>query len=741
MNLAPLLAGAEGTLAMIQSAKVRLVPLPKDTILGILAFRGIAEACDAAVPILELDPSAIELIPGRMIDLARSVPAFASQLSLFDELHPSSDTPDLLVVEFAGEDLGPLQDCTRRLGRLMGSSRPYLIADTPERQKQVWSVRKVGLGLLASAPGERKTVSFIEDLSVPVEQLGTFVREMDRIFKSRGTRAEYYAHASAGCLHIRPLLDLKSIDGVASLRLIASEAIQLTIRLGGSVSGEHGMGMARSEWMSQLYGDRIMTAFRLLKNAADPRGSLNPGKILDPPKMDENLRYGTSYQAHIWSENLNFKEKGNLVGAIELCNGAGVCRKLDGVMCPSFQATREEMHSTRGRANLLRAMISHPSGASDLPEINRSVFGALDLCLACKGCKAECPSAVDMAKLKYEFLHHYYQSHRRRLRDYIFAFIGPLARIGQPFVGIINPLLRWRPIKALAEKWLGISARRQFPVFSAQSFHQMLSEDEDLTREMDSSKACLLLPDAFLEYMYPEVGIAAVRVLRASGYNVCILPVIGAGRTMLSKGFLDQARSQARRVIDAVERLDPEGKLPVVGLEPSEIYTLRDEFLNLLPGDPRVASLTQRAWMIDEFLVRPAEDGRPRLRITGTPTSQSLMPVQLHGHCYQKAQGPGPDGYATGTAATQNMLEMCGYAVATLNTGCCGMAGAFGYEVEHYDLSIKVGELSLFPSLRDAVSRQPSLVAASGVSCKAQIEDGLGQPAYHPIQLVARVIP
>ena len=742
INLSQLLAGSEGTLAVLRRAKVRLVPLPRHTILGVLAFPGIAQACQAVPGILELGPSAVELIPGILVDLARSVPAFGSQLSIFEGLSPANQSPDWLVVEFSGDEPARLRERVDRLRKMASTSNPVVVAESGEAQKQVWAVRKVGLGLLSSRPGDVRSTAFIEDLSVPVEHLGGFVRELEHIFREHDTVADFYAHASAGCLHIRPMVNLKSVEGVRALRSIAGQAVQLTTRFHGALSGEHGLGLARSEWLGQMYPDEILSAFRLLKDAADPKGLLNPGKILDAPKMDENLRYGASIPSHAWQPRFDFSSQGGLSGAIEMCNGAGVCRKLDGVMCPSFQATREEMHSTRGRANLLREMISLPRESSGLSEISTAVYEALDLCLACKGCKAECPSSVDMAKLRYEFLHHYYQFHRRKIRDYLFAFIGSFAWLGQHFSAVVNPLLGWKTTKNLADKWLGLSAERQFPVLQPRSFHRLAEAMGVGKGEPGKREDVLLLSDLFIEYFQHEVGLAAVRVLSALGYQVRLIPVIGSGRTMISKGFLPEARRHATRLVDAIQRLDPSGQLPVIGLEPSEIYTLRDEYYDLLHGDARLPGLAERCWMIDEFLLRSDDDGGPRLKRLSLNKMNDRQKVLLHGHCYQKAQPLRADGRPVGALASRKMLALCGYEVTEIEGTCCGMAGAFGYEKEHYQLSMDVGELSLFPGLRAACHEtdEEVIIVAAGVSCQAQIKDGVGRVAMHPIQLVAQLI-
>jgi FAD/FMN-containing dehydrogenase/Fe-S oxidoreductase len=726
INLAPLLAGSEGTLGVISRLTLRLVPKPPYTLLGVLTYDSIPEACDAAPDLLTQPVSAIELIPGALIRLARGVPAYASQAS-FVQGEPAA----ILVVEFSGDDPRELHS---RMSCLQDKAAgEVLVAEDEAQQKQIWAVRKVGLGLLLSMPGDRKPLSFIEDISVPVEQLGYYVRSLDRILEKYGTTAEIYAHASAGCLHIRPLLSLKNDKGVRDLRRIAEEAMALGLSLGGATSGEHGEGLARSEWEARQFGPQVMDLFRQLKQVADPQGLCNPGKILDAPPMDRNLRFGADYQTRIWPTGIDFTRQDGLDGAIEMCNGAGVCRKDGGVMCPSFQATREEMHSTRGRANLLRAMISGAFPSQPMAE--KAVAQALDLCLACKGCKAECPSAVDVAKLKYEFSDHYYQGHRRRLRDYLFAYIDRLAPAARLFAPLLNSLLDAGIVRASGERWFGLAQERRFPRFAGLNRPRLPLGTGDQKRASGETSV-LFLTDAFSHYFHPETELAGVRVLERCGERVSLLPLIGAGRTLISKGFLEAARRHARQVLAVIRKIDPSGSLPVVGVEPSEIYTLRDEFLDLFPGDEFVAGLSQRAWMVDEYLLRPGADGRPILaRLPVVQDTGATAPqVWLHGHCYQKAQPPAGDGYPTGVAATTAMLRQRGYQVQVIDAGCCGMAGAFGYEAEHYSISMQVGELALFPALRKAPAG--IIVAATGTSCRSQIQDGTSREAVHPICLV-----
>jgi len=713
INLAPALVGSEGTLVVFKRIKVRLVPKPAHTVLGVLSYASIAEACDATPSLLGLQPSAIELIPQAMIRLARSVPAYARRLSFV-----KGDPEAIMIVEFAGDTQSEAESQLDKLGT--GIVRAVSLAE----QEQVWGVRKVGLGLLMSRPGDAKPLPFLEDVAVPVDKLGEFVRSFQSILADNDTRGDFYAHASAGCLHVRPLIDLKTARGIEQMRGITRAVMAVANRLGGAMSGEHGDGRSHGEWIDQTFEPEIVETFRQLKLTADPKGLLNPGQVVDPQPMHVNLRYGPQYHADPWLSVLDFGNQDGLGGAIEMCNGAGVCRKDGGIMCPSFQATREEMHSTRGRANLLRAMIS--TGLPDHADAQAAAHAALDLCLECKGCKAECPSGVDMARLKYDFLHNYYRRHRRPIRDYLFGHIGRLGNVARPFAPLVNLALQTQTGKFLGERLVGLSANRTLPPFKwgRKSVPKFSPAEPDL----------LFLSDPFTENFYPELIQEAFKVLAAAGLKPRLIPVVGAGRTLISKGFLPQARAHARRLLRAIKRLDPTGHLPVVGIEPSEIYTLRDEYLDYLPTVPGVRSLARRTFMLDEFLLRgpdygfaPVDRLRQRTRANGSR-------VLLHGHCYQKTQPPADDGIAIGQQATAALLTGVGYDVEMVDSGCCGMAGSFGYEREHYEISMQIGELALFPAVRSASPDRR--VVASGVSCRAQIASGTGRAAIHPVSLI-----
>jgi FAD/FMN-containing dehydrogenase/Fe-S oxidoreductase len=738
VNMAPLLAGSEGTLAVIRRAAVKLVPRPKHTILAVLAYQSNADACDDVPRLLTHHPSAVELVPQMIIRLARGVPAYARQMGWV-----IGDPAALLVVEFSGEDPSALKDAARRIGDF------FTLAESQEDQARVWNVRKVGLGLLDSSPQSARPVAFIEDCAIPVQRLGEFVREVEKILAAHGTEGGMYAHASAGCLHIRPILDLKTARGVNALRSISEAVLSLTLRLGGAMSSEHGDGLARSEFLEQTYGRELMDAMHLMKRAADPKNILNPGKIIDSPKMDVNLRYGTNYRTRLWETNLSFARNGGLDVAIEQCNGQGLCRKETGVMCPSYQATREEMHSTRGRANLLRALITNYQlqSASITPnnKLTDSVAEALDLCLACKGCKAECPSGVDMAKLKFAFQAEYYKTHRRQLRDYVFGYFHTAAGVAASLAPITNALMEVKAVKNFVAKILGITPHRPFPKFS----QRRARPTTETSRR--AAKRVILLSDTFARYLEPETEQAALDILSACGLDVYVLSVLGAGASFLSKAFIDQARAHAGRVLDLLKEVDPAWELPVIGIEPPEIYTLKHDYVDLHPD--RAEEIQRRAanvWLLDEFLLRSEAFNRLRVanlgQLTASENGSSTSKMYFQPHCHQRAQGPSPDGLPSGTNATLELLRACGYDVELMDTGCCGMAGTFGYEAEHYELSMKVGELKLFPKLRELESarseirdRKPKIVA-SGAACRLQIRQGADVDATHPVLLVANLV-
>ncbi len=733
INLAQIMVGSEGSLGILQNATLRLVPLIPHSKLAVINFESIRQACDMVPEILQLQPAAVELVPRSLIHLAKEVPAYASQLGFI-----TGDPQAILIIEFAHDLPTQIDLQLEALKNIHQLNNQITIAETAQAQKQVWSVRKVGLGILMSRMGDIKPIPFIEDVSIPVEKLGEFIQELELILRNHGTEADIYGHASVGCLHIRPLINLKTLQGKSQLRSIAEAVVDLVLRMRGAVSGEHGNGITRGEWIQRAHGPRIMEAFGALKKASDPDGILNPGKIIDTPRMDQYLRYEQNYHPVAWTPVFAYgtarPDQYQLIEAIEQCNGAGVCRKSAGVMCPSFQATGEEIYSTRGRSNLLRSWVANQFVHQD--EALNAVWEALDKCLACKGCKAECPSSVDMAKLKYEVEQYIYtlRGHHRPVRDYLFGYIDQLAKAGHLITPLGNLVITHPILAGFREKMFGISRYRRLPTLSQRSFHQQAGKL--LSRQPDSQ--CILLMDAFNEFFYPQVGMDAVRVLNTLGIGVKLLKTIGAGRPLISKGFLAQARKHALRLLDEIDAVDPTRTLPVIGLEPSEIYTLKDEFMDLLPQDPRASMLATRAFMMDELLLRPGKNGERYIsKFSRDANRDNRTEVLFHGHCYQKAQPPATDGLPVGVEASVKVLELAGYAVKVIDDGCCGMAGAFGYEREHYQLSRQVGELSLMPAINE---NPQALISAAGISCQAQIQDGTGRKAWHPISLVAQAI-
>lgn len=700
-----LLAGSEGTLAVIRRAKVNLVKKPKHTILGVLAYESIDSACDDVPRLLAFQPSAVELIPQMILRLARGIPAYARETAWV-----KGDPAAALVVEFSGDDLQKIKEDLQRVGSLM------VVAETKADQARIWNTRKMGLGILDSRPQAARPAAFIEDCAVPVENLGAFVREVEKIMRAHRAEGGIYAHASAGCLHIRPVLNLHSGEGIRALRSISEEVFKVVHQLGGSMSSEHGDGIARGEFIEKTYDREVTEAMRLLKRAADPQNILNPKKMFDAPPLDSHLRYGEDYAAQTWTPALHFDHEGGLAGAIEQCNGQGVCRKSTGVMCPSFQATREEANSTRGRANLLRGLISN----YQLPMTD--IFPALDLCLACKGCASECPSGVDMPKLKYEFMNEYFKTHRRPLRDYLFGYFDLAAKWLAPVAPIANYFMKMNWSRKIIARFTGITEKRAFPVFSITKAQRCKVEEKERRGKV------LFLSDVFSRYLEPEVEEAAFKILRAAGYEIQILPLVGAGTSLLSKGLIEAAQKHAEKLLDAI--LAAGEGIPVVGCEPPEISCLKHEYAALLPHRrAEIEALTKRVWLLDEFILR-------NIKLNELIQTHAEEKVFFHPHCHQRAEGLAADGLPSGVSATVEMLKTCGYDVEVSEAGCCGMAGTFGYDAEHYELSMKVGELKLLPTVRATEKR----IASSGSACRLQIQHGTGKESTHPLPLVAKLL-
>jgi Fe-S oxidoreductase len=501
------------------------------------------------------------------------------------------------------------------------------------------------------------------------------------------------------------------------LRALSESVLEIVIRMGGALSGEHGDGLSRSCWNGRLFGPELYAVFQEVKRLFDPEHRLNPGKVVDAPDLLDNWRYGPDYAASSINTHLSFATEGGFTAAVEQCMGMGICRKADGTMCPSFMATRDEEHSTRGRANALRAALSGrlPPGALT----SARMHAVMDLCLECKACKTECPAGVDMAKIKYEFLAHYQAEHGVPMRSWLFGNIQAVSRVAYSVSGVANWMLAQKPVRWLNEKLLGISQHRPLLSFAAQSFRQRFRQSA-----ICNQKSAILFVDTFTNFNHPEIGLAAVKVLAAAGYAAHIVEHGCCGRPMISKGLLDDAKAMAKKNLDVLAPYAEQG-LPIIGLEPSCLLTLRDEYLDLWPDDARAKTVAGRAVLIEEFLSGLAERGE--LPLKWKPEQHRVL---VHGHCYQKS--------LTGTHALLTLLRLPGWEVREIASGCCGLAGSFGYEAEHYALSMTIGEDRLFPAVRAADMQ--TTIAASGMSCRHQIQHGTGREAWHPIELLANAL-
>ena len=709
-NSAHLLVGSEGTLAWFERIHLKLAPLPAARALGVVHFPKFYTAMDLTQHIVKLGPSAVELVDRTMIGLAREIGAFRATVDAFIRGEPDA----ILLVEFSGAEQPAQNAKLRQLVELMGDlGLPGSVVEITDQkqQKDLWEVRKAGLNIMMSMKGDGKPVSFIEDCAVPLEHLAEYTDRLTQVFEKHGTRGTWYAHASVGTLHVRPVLDMRR-DGARKMRAIAEEACAMVKQYKGAYSGEHGDGLVRSEWIAPFFGPRLTATLAEVKGLLDPRGLMNPGKIVDPPKMDELrlFRFPPGYATQPPPAALDWSEWGGFDKAVEMCNNNGHCRKRDaGTMCPSFRATGDEAHLTRGRANTLRLALSGQLG----PEPDALVKEALDLCVSCKGCKRECPTGVDMARMKIEFLAHYKARHGHTLRDRAVAYLPRYA----PWAARLAPLANL--LQPLGARMAGFTGRRALPRWRRDRF-------VDRAWPKRGEREVVLWADTFNRYFEPENVRAAVRVLEAGGYRVHVAEPAGGGRplccgrTYLSAGMAQAAKAEASRTLEALAPWVANG-IPVLGLEPSCLYTLKDEFTVLLPGAASRA-LAAQAVLFEEFLAREHDAGTLQLALK--PLAQDAL---LHGHCHQKAFGA--------MGAVERALRLVpGLRVKTVESSCCGMAGSFGYEAEHYDISMKMAEAGLLPAVREA-SRN-AIVVADGTSCRHQIGDGAGREALH----VARVL-
>jgi FAD/FMN-containing dehydrogenase/Fe-S oxidoreductase len=724
-NLAHLLVGSEGTLAYSRRLHLKLSPLPAHRTLGICHFPTFYKAMESAQHIVRLDPTAVELVDSTMIGLARQIPAFADTVRGFLRGEPEA----ILLVEFAGdgrdEQVAKLKDLVALVGDFGLPGGVVEVTDAA-LQRDIWDVRKAGLNIMMSMKGDGKPVSFIEDCAVPLEHLADYTARLTQVFEKHGTKGTWYAHASVGCLHVRPILNMKTEDGPKKMRAIAEEAAAFVREYKGAYSGEHGDGLVRSEWIAPFFGPRLVGAFEELKALFDPKGLMNPGKIVRPPRMDDRrlFRFGPDYRPQPFAAALDWPDAGGFLGAVEMCNNNGHCRKFDaGTMCPSFRATGEERHLTRGRANTLRLALSGQLGPDAMT--SDALYDTMSLCVGCKGCKRECPTGVDMSRMKIEFLHRYRQRHGLRAFDRLVAYLPRYAPLASTFGRALGLRDRMELLAKFSERWFGFSARRRLPRWSPEPFRAGPPRTAPGGR-----RRVVLLVDTFNRWFEPENARAAIRVLEAAGYEVVVAgDDIGrplcCGRTFLSAGLVDEARTEARRMLDSLRPHISDG-LPILGLEPSCLFTLKDEFEALIPGDDtrRLGDLVK---LFEEFLVDELDSGRCRIFLNAQPARKALV----HGHCHQKAF----DAFRPTLALLKKVPSLD---VEAIESGCCGMAGAFGYEAGNFDVSMKMAELSLLPAIRHG---DPSaLLVADGTSCRQQIADGVGRQAVHVARAIERAL-
>jgi FAD/FMN-containing dehydrogenase/Fe-S oxidoreductase len=774
VNLSHLLIGSEGTLALTRSLTLRLAELPRAKVLGVVNFPSFYQAMDSAQHIVKLGQgmavgqlSAVELVDRTMIELSLQNPAFAPTIRTALSPHINGGMPEaVLLVEFSGPSKGDIVHKIKELVELMGDlglpgSVVEMVDDAP--QKNLWEVRKAGLNIMMSLRGDGKPVSFIEDCAVPLESLAEYTEALTGVFRKYGSRGTWYAHASVGTLHVRPILDMRR-DGASKMRAIAEEASALVRHYKGAFSGEHGDGLCRGEWIGWQFGPRISEAFAAIKQQMDPGQMLSPQRIVNPPKMDDTtlMRYSPIYKVvpiqtaldwRAWDvQNNPVTEQTSAPGtggdpaqglakAVEMCNNNGHCRKFDaGTMCPSYRVTRDEQHLTRGRANTLRLALSGQieglTGEDALS--SQAVHDAMDLCVGCKGCKRDCPTGVDMAKMKVEFLQHYKAKHGHTMQDKMVAHLPEYAAWAARLAPVLNLRNRMPLLAALTEKLLGLSAKRSLPEWQTRHFFNASATSASRTASraevLAAARGVVLFVDTFNGYLESANAHASVKVLQAAGYTVHVATKLQddgkhlcCGRTYLASGMVDKARDKAREVVQSLLPFAEKG-LSIVGLEPSCLLTLRDELLVMGLGEG-AQKIAQQALLFEEFLAREAQSGQlDGLKAQISPVDRPLL---LHGHCHQKA-------FDAVSPVLEVLRWIPGAKPQLIESSCCGMAGSFGYEAKHYEVSMQMAELSLLPAVR---AQPDAILVADGTSCRHQIHDGAKREAVHLSHLLASLLP
>ena len=714
VNLAKIMVGSEGTLGIVLEAKLRLIPLPKAKAVMVIMFADLLESLAATPAILAHQPSAVEVMDKAILDNTRQNAGLEKIRSSVVKGDPAAT----LCVEFYDEDKSALPPRLAALEadlRTKGFGYHYHPETELAAQAKIWSLREAALGLSMASKEDAKSISFVEDTAVAPEKLSAFIGRFLQIVDSHGTSAGVYAHASVGCLHVRPVVNLKTAEGIAKFESIANQVADLVLEFGGALSGEHGDGLVRGPFMERMFGSELYSAFREIKHTFDPDGLFNPGKIVDAPPMTLNLRYGAKYRATNPFTFFDYSEYGGMAGAVEMCSGVGACRKkLAGTMCPSYMVTREESASTRGRANVLRLAMSGQLDEAGLGD--EGVREVLDLCLECRACKGECPVGVDVARFKSEFLSDYYSRHGVPARARALGNVHKTAVWGSRFAGLANgiassPVTRW-----INEQFLGIDSRRTLPKWRVDTLAKWAGQ-----RTTSSGKPVTLFNDTFTNHYDPEIGIAAIEVLERAGYSVNIVHPGCCGRPLISQGLLAGARKHAASLVEALHPIAARGE-SVLFCEPSCLSAVKDDAIGLLRGDlqNKAREVARAAKLWDEFA---AELDLPMRAASGR--------ILVHGHCHQKSLGLLP--------ATIALLSKIPSAQITdLDAGCCGMAGSFGYTRDHYEVSKAIAERKLLPAAR---KMEPGdVLVAPGTSCRHQVDDFAKVKALHPAVLIRSLL-
>lgn len=716
-NLSKLITGSEGTLATTLEVKLNLEPLPKHKSVCVVHFSELLEAIRAVEPMLEFTPSAVEILDKTVVDLSRE------NLTTKRSCHFIEGDPEaILIVEFYAETkedvLKRPTDMIKKLKEL-GFGYAYPLFPEGSDYEDVWIIRKKGLGLMLGLKGEKKPLPFIEDAGIPTANLPEYIDRVLKICKKNDTDVAMYAHASVGVIHVRPILDLRQHVDIDRFKKIAEETFELVVEYGGSWSGEHGDGLVRSPFNKQYFGDQLYAAFKEVKNLFDPDGLMNPGKIIDAPDMTENLRYGASYTDQELHTHYKYTAENSFKEAVHMCTGVGECRKtLGGTMCPSYKATRDEEHSTRGRANAMRLAMSGQLDTYGLT--GERLKKALDLCLSCKACKSECPSNVDMAKLKAEVMQMHYDANGTTLRDRLVRDSRRMAqRLSGPLAGFINAIQSSKLFRSIMQAMTGIDKKRNLPGYAKESFANWYRSHARLASQ--EKKKVALFADTYINYHEPSIGIAAYQLLTDCGYQVLLANAGCCQRPRLSHGFLREAKKDGLHTAMELDKFMANG-IPVLVCEPSCASALNDDLPDLLDNAELGSRLRNNVMMIDQFLHREFEEGK--LNVEFSSTERRLL---VHGHCHQKA--------LYGTQGMNSIFDRVeGLEHHEVDSGCCGMAGSFGYEQEHYEVSKNIGELALLPAVRE-LGNDAGIVAC-GFSCRHQIAHHTGKKAKHWVEVL-----